>query len=76
MKIKSKIFMALLGGACFAGGYIANKVASKKRNVCVGELHIYKLLPDQPEEFYASINCSIDELKRKKTACFKVLKGV
>ncbi len=73
--MKHKLITALVGVASFASGFFVCRAVNKARNRCMGELHIYKITPDQPEEMYAVWNYTINDLKNRKTVVLKVMKG-
>lgn len=73
---KPKIFVAIAGAAGFVSGYFICRAVNKRRNKCLGELHIFKVTPNQPEEIYSEFYIPITDLGKRRTIVLKVKKGV
>ena len=78
MPNSKKIFAAasIAGVAGFASGFFICRKANKRRNKCIGALHIYKLTPNQEEAMYSEFYIPLEEVKRRKVIVLKVKKGV
>ena len=73
--MKRKIFIAVVGAAGFASGYFVCKAVNKRRNKCLGELHIFRVTQNQPEEIYSEFYIPIAEIGKRRTIVLKVKKG-